>query len=203
MSYLAILVVSFLTTLSLASPVARQTSPCPLNGTPNPASHFTLLSVSKADSSDQQPLALGLNGIPDSSTSWLGTANSIDTIVAETFFMLDEGITAYASDGSFVGVSNLVPSGNGLLSFQHPYGTLEIKIAQIYCELFNTSPNGALFPDTLAVNGADSNSFSLCTSSTSGEVLVVYNATEAGSTDAGFVWTTCTAVDVYIIPNNQ
>jgi hypothetical protein len=49
--------------------------------------------------------------------------------------MLDEGITAYASDGSFVGVSNLVPSGNGLLSFQHPYGTLEIKIAQIYCEL--------------------------------------------------------------------
>jgi hypothetical protein len=71
MSYLAILVISFLATLSLASPVARQTSLCPSNGTPN-ASNFTLLAVSKTDPSVQTPLALGSNGLTDDSTSYLG-----------------------------------------------------------------------------------------------------------------------------------
>ena len=72
MAYIAILVASFLATLSLASPVARQTSLCPWNGVPN-ASNFTLLSVSKADNSVQKPLALGSNGLPaPSSVAWLG-----------------------------------------------------------------------------------------------------------------------------------
>jgi hypothetical protein len=70
MSYLAILVISFLATLSLASPVARQMGLCPWNGTPN-ASNFTLVSVSKVDNSDQKSLALGLNGLSDSSMAWL------------------------------------------------------------------------------------------------------------------------------------
>ena len=58
MSYLTILVVSFLVTLSLGSPVARQTSLCPSNGVPN-ATKFTLLAVSKADTNVKKPLALG------------------------------------------------------------------------------------------------------------------------------------------------
>ncbi|KAN0138196.1 hypothetical protein V8E53_004085 [Lactarius tabidus] len=198
MSYLAILVISFFATLSLASPVARQTSLCPSNGTPN-ASNFTLLAVSKTDPSVQTPLALGSNGLTDDSTSYLGTADSIVTIVAEDFDMVDGGVTAYAPDGSFVGASKAVPSPNGLLSFQHPYGNIQILIAQIYCELFNTSPHGVPYPYALAVNGGDSDSFSLCQSSTSDEVLVIYNAAEAGSTDAGFDWTTCTPVFVNII----
>ena len=69
MVYLSILILSFLATLSLASPVAQQTTLCPWNGTPN-ASNFTLLSVSTADTSVQKPLALGSNGysIPSSET---------------------------------------------------------------------------------------------------------------------------------------
>jgi hypothetical protein len=63
------------------------------------------------------------------------TADSIVTIVAEDFLLTDGGVTAYAPDGSFVGASKAVPSQNGLLSFQHPYGSIQILIAQIYCEL--------------------------------------------------------------------
>ena len=74
MSYLSILMVSFLATLSLASPVVRQTTLCPWDGTPN-ASNFTLLSVSKANTSVQKPLALGSNGYPTlSSETWLGVS---------------------------------------------------------------------------------------------------------------------------------
>jgi hypothetical protein len=66
------------------------------------------------------------------------TADSIVTIVAADFDMVDGGVTAYAPDGSFVGASKAVPSPNGLLSFQHPYGNIEILIAQIYCELVSS-----------------------------------------------------------------
>jgi hypothetical protein len=74
MSSLAIrVIVAFsLATLILASPVARQASLCPWNGVPN-ASNFTLLSVSKTETSVQKPLALGSNGLPaPSSVAWLG-----------------------------------------------------------------------------------------------------------------------------------
>lgn len=66
MSYhLAILIVSFLASLSLASPVARQTSlsACISDGTTS-ADNFTLLAVSQVnpDLIVQTPLALGPNG---------------------------------------------------------------------------------------------------------------------------------------------
>ena len=72
MSHLAAVVVCLLATLSLASPATQQTFFCPWNGVPN-SSNFTLLSVSKADTSIQKPLALGSNGLPAPSyVAWLG-----------------------------------------------------------------------------------------------------------------------------------
>lgn len=195
---LAILVASFLATLSLSSPLARQTSVCPWNGVPN-ASNFTLLSVSKAETGVQKPLALGSNGHP-ASVAWLGSAESIDPIVAQDFVLTDGGITGYASNGSLVGVSNPVANENGWLSFLRPDEGATISPAKVYCELFNTSPHGAEYPYTLAVNGGDSDHFSLCKSSTSDEFVVIYNAVEASSKAAGYEWTTCTAVAVHVLP---
>ena len=160
MSFLAILLLSSLATLSFASPVARQTSLCPWNGVPD-ASNFTLLSVSKADASIQKTLALGLNGLPaPSSVAWLGviilfvrwqrpgflmtvltshiwnaSAESIDSIVAENFVLTDGGITAYAPDGGLVGVSNSVATENGWLSFLLPDEGVTVAPAEVYCEL--------------------------------------------------------------------
>jgi hypothetical protein len=57
------LITSFLITLSLAAPAARQTSLCPSNGVPD-ANKFTLLAVSKTDTNIQKPLALGLDDEP-------------------------------------------------------------------------------------------------------------------------------------------
>ena len=59
MSFLTILVASFFATLSLGSPVARQTSLCSFASYPNASNYFTLLAVSIADTSVQTPLALG------------------------------------------------------------------------------------------------------------------------------------------------
>ncbi|KAH9059076.1 hypothetical protein EDB87DRAFT_1685025 [Lactarius vividus] len=154
------LVTSLLAALSLASPVVRQTPVCPWNGVPN-ASNFTLLSVSRADNSVRKPLALGSNGLPSpSSAAWLGTAD-------------------------LVGVSDPVATENGWLSFLLPDEGVTITPAEVYCELFNTSPHGTEFPFTLAVNGGDSDNFSLCKSSTSDEYVVIYNVVQASSEDAG------------------
>ncbi|KAI0306115.1 hypothetical protein B0F90DRAFT_1696130 [Multifurca ochricompacta] len=197
--FLVTFVASSFAMLSLASPVGRQTAVCPWNGVPN-ASNFVLLAVSRVDTSIRKPLALVLNGLPGSSTAWLGSAESTDPIVASKFVLSDGGITAYAADGSLVGVSNPVASENGWLSFLLPDKGVTISPAEVYCELFNTSPYGVEFPNTLAVNGGDSDHFSLCKSSTSDEFVVIYNAVEASSGDAGFEWTTCTAVDIPVLP---
>ena len=169
MSSLAILVASFLAALTLASPVARQASICPWNGVPN-ASNFTLLSVSKTETSVQKPLALGLNGLPaPSSVAWLGvftpffwslrlpseinetvltsiygtqSVESIHSIVAQNFVMTDGGITAYASDGGLVGVSNLVANESGRLSFLRPDEGVTVAPAEVYCELVSSELEG-------------------------------------------------------------
>ncbi|KAI9444487.1 hypothetical protein H4582DRAFT_1806987, partial [Lactarius indigo] len=131
------------------------------------------------------------------------STESIDSIVAQNFVLTNGGITAYGSNGSPVAVSNPVATENGLLSFLLPDEGVTITPAEAYCELFNTSPHGAEFPFTLAVNGGDSDHFSLCKSSTSDEFVVVYNAVEASSEDAGYEWATCTAVQVHVLPVNQ
>lgn len=63
------------------------------------------------------------------------TAESIVTILADNFVLVDGEMTAYAPDGDLVGVSKTVPSENGLLSFRTPAGNLEIGVTDIYCEL--------------------------------------------------------------------
>lgn len=63
------------------------------------------------------------------------TAESIVTILADNFVLVDGEMTAYAPDGDLVGVSKTVPSENGLLSFRTHAGNLEIEVTDIYCEL--------------------------------------------------------------------
>jgi hypothetical protein len=65
---------------------------------------------------------------------------------------------------------------------------------------FNSDPFGVEYPYSLTVNGGDSEHFSLCKSSTSEAFVIIYNAVEAGSEDAGYEWTSCTAVDIYTLP---
>ena len=63
MPYLSTLIISFLATLSLASPVARQADCPPLGGSGN-QNNFKLVAVSAEDSSDVSPLAIGSNVYP-------------------------------------------------------------------------------------------------------------------------------------------
>ena len=73
MPYLSILIVSFLATLSLALPVAREKL-CSLNSSRN-GNKFRLLSVSKQDRDIQMPLAIGSNSDPQpNSDIWLGVS---------------------------------------------------------------------------------------------------------------------------------
>ena len=55
---------------------------------------------------------------------------------------------------------------------------------------------------TLAGKNAsgDYDHFSLCKSVKSNEFFVIYNAAEANSKDVGYNWTTCTTVDVHVLP---
>jgi len=191
---------SFLATFSLASPQGRQTSLCPWNGIAN-ADNFTLLAVFKTDNRTREPLALGSNGLPDpSSLAWLGSAESINSIIAKYFVLTDGEITAYGPDGSLVGVSNPVANNSGQLSFFRPDDGTTGCSAKAYCELFNTSPHGVEFPFTLAVNGGDGDHFSLCQSATSDEFIVIYNAVGPHSTNSGYRPETCVDIYIHVLP---
>ena len=63
------------------------------------------------------------------------TTESIATILADTFVLVDGGMTAYTLDGNLVSVSESVPSENGPLSFSTSAANLEIGGAKMYCEL--------------------------------------------------------------------
>ena len=234
MSYLAILVASFLATLSLGSPVARQTSLCSFASVPN-ASNFTLLAVSIADTSVQTPLALGLP-TPYSTVPVIGVivffggdflgdmltdepilqSFDSDLIVTQYFDLVNSGINAQAPNSGTVFLSSTVESESGLLSF-HPASLSDGPAAEIYCEAvrsktlisgkvlnlekcvkLNTDPEGAEYPNSLAV-GSDSDDFSLCESSTSDAYVVIYTP----ASDPGDEWDGCTPVIVHMLPVNQ
>jgi len=185
-----------LATFSLASPMRRQTSLCPWNGIPD-AANFTLLAVFKSNNSIQKPLAVGLPDPSSLAAPLLGSAESIDSIIAQQFVLADGGITAYGSDGSLAGVSSPVANISGQLSFPDPDNGATSSPAEAYCALFNTSPHGAEYPLTLAVNG-DGVNFSLCQSTTSDEFIVIYNSVNI--TNSGYNAETCVAIFIPLLP---
>ena len=58
--------------------------------------------------------------------------------------MTDGGITAYAPDGSLVGVSNTVGTENGWLSFLLPDEGVTVAPAEVYCELVSADLDWSL-----------------------------------------------------------
>jgi len=70
------------------------------------------------------------------------SAESIDSIVAQNFVLKDGGITAYASNGSLVGVSNPVATENGWLPFLLHDKDVTIAPAEVYCELVSSELDG-------------------------------------------------------------
>ncbi|KAI0068872.1 hypothetical protein BV25DRAFT_1817790 [Artomyces pyxidatus] len=191
---------SFLAAAAAASPV-RRVGNCPWNGTPDANGPFTFLATYDNDTTIQKPLALGSNGEDGIVVSWLGTTESIASVVASNFTLTDNGITAYPDNGTDISVSDPVASTNGWLSFIKPDAGVTIPPSPAYCELFNTSPHGTEFPYGLAV-ASDSDHFSLCKSLTSPQELVIYNATEDGAANSGFDFSSCDAVHVHIIITN-
>jgi hypothetical protein len=63
------------------------------------------------------------------------SAESMNSIMAENFVMVQGGITAYGSDGSIAAVSSGFPEENGWLSF---VGTENMTPTQMYCELVSS-----------------------------------------------------------------
>ena len=65
---------------------------------------------------------------------------------------------------------------------------------------FSTSPHGEEFHFALAVNGGDSDHFSLCQRSNGNEFVVIYGGVESNSTRAGYKWETCVEVAIHVLP---
>ncbi|KAI0306116.1 hypothetical protein B0F90DRAFT_965003 [Multifurca ochricompacta] len=193
-------VISLLVAISFASPVGRKTSVCPWNGV-STVQNFTLLAVVKDYPNIQKSLVLGSH---DSSTpgcvTWLEARESVDSINAKFFTLVNGGITAYAPDGSLIGVSLPVPNMNGKLSFLYPKSGENASPAEVYCELFNTSPHGVPFPYALAVNDGDSDHFSLCKSNSAEASVVLYNIVKASAADIRSKWGTCADVYIHVLP---
>jgi hypothetical protein len=146
-------IASFLATLSLASPLARQTSGCSDNGVLNDGG-FTLLAVYKNDTKIQKPLAIGSNTNADP-VGWLGvcrqsvlcddhtdaqcmiqSAESLNLVVAKDFTMVNGGITAKRANGGEAAVSEQVEKDNGLLLFNRSTTATGRHLAPVeaYCE---------------------------------------------------------------------
>ncbi|KAF8268699.1 hypothetical protein EI94DRAFT_1119830 [Lactarius quietus] len=197
MSYIVALVISFLAALSVASPVVRQLSDAPCQTVD--VRSFTLAAVPNSDSTTQ--LFLSVSGGSDPVTP-LATSESQNVTagpIADLFQMADGGITTIIrSSGIVLSTSLGVSTTNGLLNFQFAADSATFAV-EVYCEVDFSAPQGSQY--FLAVNG-DASNFSLCTSD-SGEDVVVYNAQEDGSEDAGFDFTTCSGVSLQIIPGSS
>jgi len=214
MSYLVTLVVSFLVILSVASPLeppaARQMSESnhKFNQVPGSSSNsssgcnsvpnFTMFAVSIPDniSNNVQQLVLGAsNPDPNVSLNLLMTKQYAEFgVFADSFNLTNGGMYALASNGSVGGTSDTVPSQNAMLQFSVPMNASNISVpAGSFCDV------SAGASTNLTMNG-DGNKFALCDDSYSSAILVVYNPVEANSTDAGFDWETCVAVNITIIP---
>jgi hypothetical protein len=63
------------------------------------------------------------------------TADSIGQPIAQAFILVGGLIVAYDSNGDATGISNPVPTVNGLLSFNVPSEGVEIAPNDEYCEL--------------------------------------------------------------------
>ncbi len=70
------------------------------------------------------------------------SAESMNSIMAKNFVMVQGGITAYGSDGSIAAVSSGVSKEHGLLSF---VGTELMTPTQVYCELVPVSSDKHCF----------------------------------------------------------
>ncbi|KAF8268703.1 hypothetical protein EI94DRAFT_1727095 [Lactarius quietus] len=172
MSYLVTLVVCFLATLSVASPVARQ-APGFQCDTLNIGSNFALIA-------DGHELVLAAASSFGNGPFPLVTSDSQnpDNVFAELFYCGPPGPAVAAT-------SNTVPLTNGELTFNGDVNGSPGTPAQVYC--------GQNFGGTtyLAFNG-DAQNFALCNSNTDGSVIAVYNP------GAGFDLTSCSKVSIEI-----
>jgi hypothetical protein len=53
------------------------------------------------------------------------------------------------------------------------------------------------------MSNGDSDNFSLCQRSNGNESLVVYNAVESSSANAGYIYGTCTEIAVVVLPDRE
>jgi hypothetical protein len=63
------------------------------------------------------------------------SAESMKSIIARNFVMVDGGVTAHGPDDGIVGVSKYVPKENGLLSFLRPDNSTTVSPDKVYCKL--------------------------------------------------------------------
>ncbi|KAF8267668.1 hypothetical protein EI94DRAFT_1284111 [Lactarius quietus] len=196
MSYLVILAVSFFATLSVASPLAPPVNVARQSGcSSNTTGDFKMIAVSKANSTNQQPLYLGASSLAfHASEAALTTKVYALKLFGDIFKLKNGGMTVFTSDGTVAGTSISVPDPNGVVQFNRPVHGSKNHPVDVYCEV--VTGNTTL----LALNG-DPDNFWTCTDRSSPVTLVVYKAEEAGSVDLVFSWETCVAVDITIIPH--
>ncbi|KAF8268702.1 hypothetical protein EI94DRAFT_1700037 [Lactarius quietus] len=165
MSYLVTLVVFFLATLSVASPVARQAP-----GFQCDSLDFSDFTIDAVDTNDPL-IKLGLT-IATSGSSFTPIAIPLvvpSNIITETFNMIEGGLNAIESSGHPVAISAPVSFTNSLLFLNRIIDNIsEIPEARGYCV---QNVGGTAY---LAVNG-DAGNFAICDSSTDDSVVVVYN----------------------------
>ncbi|THH20155.1 hypothetical protein EW146_g1167 [Bondarzewia mesenterica] len=170
----------------LATPLKRDTAPgCRsfiINGI-GTVLNFTLLAQYDNNTSIQKQLVLGGNGNSTATVSYLGTAETIPTPEGQNFTMTDSGLTAQAVDGNTVPkVSSNVNSG-GFLGFLAESDSAPTSPAQIYCELFNTDPNGSPYAYPILAVNSDADNFLICNSTASSQQNVVLGPVQTSATD--------------------
>ncbi|EIM88512.1 uncharacterized protein STEHIDRAFT_120670 [Stereum hirsutum FP-91666 SS1] len=190
----------FLAASVLASPalITRQTpAGCqsfPTDGAWN-VDNFTLSALLEDDT--QKPLALSGND----TTFTLATTESISSPQGTNFTMVSSAVTApVMSNNDVAKAANTVTDG-GFLTFATSQDD-SASAVDSYCELYNTDPNGSIYPyPLLAVNGY-ADGFSLCDSTNDSQVNVVFNASQDASS-TGYDYSTCVPVHLLMVQDEQ
>ncbi|KAI0033939.1 hypothetical protein K488DRAFT_84487 [Vararia minispora EC-137] len=153
----------------LATPlIARNAPGCPgVFNSIGDVANFTLTAAYKNDTSLTRPLGL-VPQTPSLFNSFIAVSD-----LGTVFTMVNSGIKTVSSS---VAVSQPV-SSNGFLEF---VSFTSFPPTQIYCEFYNTDPNGSLYPYPLLAVNSDSDHFSICPGGLGRQQeVVVYNSTSS------------------------
>ncbi|KAJ3731033.1 hypothetical protein DFJ43DRAFT_1040349 [Lentinula guzmanii] len=173
----------------------------PVNGISTNSDYFSLWA--QYDETDVElPLAMSTFGTSGQvQTSFLAPADDSGVTIGNLFQLNNSGLVGIGypdgNDQTATWVSDATEDG-GPLPFSLSQNTTLAGIAEDYCELVNTDPNGSTIPGPVLAAEGSADNWSICNRTDNALQLGLVFKAANFSADYGYNFTTCQSVHVFL-----